>query len=92
MKFKLRTNQHLVRNSLLLHILYRPQTDISGLLIKGFVLFPYHAYVSAHGKRRNLCKGVLHRRIRIRNKDHVALLHRPSRSTILKSIMRIWFS
>ena len=53
-----------------------PQAHVSGILVKGAVLLPDDADVPAHGQGGNLRKRVHHRGLRVRDKDHIALLHR----------------
>ena len=76
MELKLRPDEHLVRDPLVFHVLDGPQAHVSGILVKGAVLLPDDADVPAHGQGGNLRKRVHHRGLRVRDKDHIALLHR----------------
>ena len=76
MELEFRPDQHLIRNSLFLHILNGPQAYIPGILVKWLVFLSYDTYVSAHGQRRNLCKRIHHSSFGVRYKYHITLFHR----------------
>ena len=76
-KFKFRPYQHLIRRPCGFHVIRRPQRNISGILVKRPVfLFPDHTDIPCHGKRRDFHKGIHHRTVRIRNKNHITFFNR----------------
>ena len=76
-KFKFRPDYHSVRNPGFFHIRYCTQADIFRILVKRPVpAFPNGAYIAAHGKGGDLCKGIYICSVRIGQKDHITLFHR----------------
>ena len=75
-EFKLRQNQHGIRDSRLLHIFFRSHNNISGILLKGPVLGMIDNHgISGHGKSGNFAERIHHGRIQVRNEYHITFLN-----------------
>ena len=75
-KFKLGTDDHLIRDSGLFHVVYGAQTYIFGVLVEGGVLiFTDYTDIAAHGECGDVCKGVHIGGVRVGQKHHIAFFN-----------------
>ena len=74
-ELKLRQDLHLVRDAGILHVLHRRLYDVARVLRKRSVLRIVDDHgVADHGERLDTAERIDHRRFKIGNVDHVALL------------------
>ena len=72
-----RSDEHLVGDAGLLHVVQRADRNVSGVLIEGTVLGEIDdLYIADHGERRDLGIAVDHSGIEDRREDHVRVLDR----------------
>ena len=75
-ELKFRQDLHGIRDATVLHMLHSGPNDVPGVLGQRPVAGGIDDHgVAGHGQCGDLAEGIDHRRIRIGDKDHVALLH-----------------
>ena len=75
-ELKLRKNQHGIGNAGVPHVPLGGQNNVPGILIQRAVFrVADHHGVACHGQGGNVAERINHRRVRVGNKDHVALLY-----------------
>ena len=57
-------------------VMFPAHIDLSLIHIWGIAVFTDYTYIAAHRQRRNFCKGIHGRRVRIRYKYHIAFFNR----------------